>query len=183
MILRDERERRVSDLSPAAVDDERVPAVGHFDDLGDSHIALLALERRVRDRPRDRVVFFAGDDQQRSAHRVLGVDFGLRPRVQVGGRGLEERHARRRHGKGLIEVLGLLLAHRVRKAEAELLEGEWDRTVAVGRLAEHGPRRLQCGEGQRKHALKRSRIDRHGCRRETATGRESARADRRRSGL
>src|ERR1700758_397977 len=30
----DERERRVRDLSSAAVIDERMPAVGHFDDLG-----------------------------------------------------------------------------------------------------------------------------------------------------
>ena len=57
-----ERERRVGDFSPAAVDHEGVSAVGHFDDLGDTNISLLAFERRVRDCPWHRVFLLAGDD-------------------------------------------------------------------------------------------------------------------------
>src|SRR5207245_10229785 len=34
-------ERGLGDLAPAAVDDERVPAVGHLDDLGHRLVALL----------------------------------------------------------------------------------------------------------------------------------------------
>src|SRR5438309_1553158 len=104
----DEPERRLGNFAPAAVDDERVPTVGHFDDLGDPSISLLALERRVRDRPRHGVVFLAGDNQHRSAIWVLGVDFGFGPRIQVRGRGLEERYSGCWCGKGLIEILGLL---------------------------------------------------------------------------
>src|SRR5207244_1536499 len=85
----DERERCVGDLSPAAIDGKRVPAVGHLDDLGHALIVLLEMERRVRDSPRDRVVLLAGDDQQRPALRVLAVDLRFRPRVEVGGRSLE----------------------------------------------------------------------------------------------
>src|SRR5438034_11468945 len=79
----DERERRVGDLAPAAVDRERVPAVGNLVNLGHAGIVLLLLERGVRDRPRDGVVLFAGEDQQRAALRVLGVDLRLRPGVEV----------------------------------------------------------------------------------------------------
>src|SRR5882672_11387676 len=85
-----EHERRVRDLAPAAVDRERVTAIGDLDDFGHAAIALLALERRVRDRPWDRVVLLAGDDQQRPALRVLGVDLRLGPWIEVGGRGLKE---------------------------------------------------------------------------------------------
>src|SRR4051812_31641033 len=60
-----ERERRVGDLAPAAVDRERVPAVLDLDDLGHALVVLLLLVRGVRDRPRDRVVLLAGDDQER----------------------------------------------------------------------------------------------------------------------
>ena len=74
----EERERRVGDLPPAAVDRERVAAVRDLDDLGHALVALLLLERRVRDRPRDGVVLLAGDDQERPALGVLRVD--LRPR-------------------------------------------------------------------------------------------------------
>src|SRR5438046_7473217 len=51
----DERERSAGDLPPSAIDRERVPAVGHFNDLGHADVALLLLERRIRDRPGNRV--------------------------------------------------------------------------------------------------------------------------------
>src|SRR5438046_10152015 len=48
----DEGERRLGDLPPAAVDGERVPAVGHLGDLGHGLVPLLLFVRGVRDRPR-----------------------------------------------------------------------------------------------------------------------------------
>ena len=59
----EEGERRLGDFLPAAVDRERVAAARHLDDLGHALVALLLLERRVRDRPGDGVVLLAGDDQ------------------------------------------------------------------------------------------------------------------------
>src|ERR1700761_3496856 len=71
----------VGDLAPAAVDRERVPAVGYLDDLGHPWVALLALERGVRDGPRHGVVLLAVDDQQRPSLRILGVDLRLGPGI------------------------------------------------------------------------------------------------------
>ena len=52
----DERQRLVSDLPPAAVDDQSVAPVRHLDDLGDTLVLLLFLVRGVRDREGSRVV-------------------------------------------------------------------------------------------------------------------------------
>ena len=71
-----ERKRSVGDLTPAAVDDEPMPAVGDLDDLRDCLVALLPLVGRVRDRPGRGVVLLAGDDQQRSPVGVVAVDLG-----------------------------------------------------------------------------------------------------------
>src|SRR6266566_7499171 len=136
----DKRERRLGNFPPAAVDHERVPTVGHLDDLGDTRISLLALERRVRDRPRHGVVFLAGDNQHRPAIWIVRVDLCFGPWIQVCGRGLEERYSGGWYRKGLIEILGLCFAHRVREAKAELLERQRDRAVAIGGVAEDGPR-------------------------------------------
>jgi hypothetical protein len=84
-----ESERFVGHLAPAGVDDQRVPAVGKLDDLGDARVALLLLIGSFSDRRRDRVVCGTLDDQQRSAVGVLGVDLGLGPGVEVLGSRLE----------------------------------------------------------------------------------------------
>ena len=63
--------RRVRDLPPAAVDDERVPASGDLDDLGRVGVLLLSLVRGVGDGPRHDVVVLAADDEQRAAIGVL----------------------------------------------------------------------------------------------------------------
>ena len=96
----EECERRVGDVSPAAVNGQRVPAIGDRDNLSNADIPLLALERRVRDLPRNRVVLLARDDQQRPALRALDVDIRLRPWVEVGGRGLKDGRARRSNRDG-----------------------------------------------------------------------------------
>src|SRR5437762_150157 len=99
----DEGERRLGDLPPAAVDHERVPAVGYLGDLGQGLVPLLLLVRGVRDRPRDGVVLLAVDDQERPARGVLRVDLRLGPGIQIGGGRLEERRAGRRHVVLLVE--------------------------------------------------------------------------------
>ena len=98
----DERKRLVGDLAPAAIDRERVAAVRDLDDLSDTRVPPLLLERGVCDRPGHRVVLLAGDDQQRPPLGVLAVNLRLGPRVQVGRRRLEQRCARRRHMEGLV---------------------------------------------------------------------------------
>ena len=47
----DERERGVGALPPAAVDRQRVPAIGHLDDLGNTRIVLLSRELRLPTEP------------------------------------------------------------------------------------------------------------------------------------
>src|SRR4051812_20116343 len=78
----DELEGRGGDVPPAAVDRQGVAAVRDLHDLGDPGVALLLFERGVHDRPGDGVVGLAGDQQQRSALRVLGVDLYLGPGVE-----------------------------------------------------------------------------------------------------
>src|SRR5256886_16451914 len=98
----DEGERRLGHLPPAAVDHERVPAVGYLGDLGHGLVPLLLLVRGVRDRPRDGVVLLAVDDQERPARGVLRVDLRLGPGIQIGGGRLEERRAGRPHPGTLV---------------------------------------------------------------------------------
>src|SRR5712672_2723211 len=129
-----ERQCLIGDLAPAMVDDERVAAIRYLDDLGHALVLLLLLVGGVCDRWGDRMVFPAGNDQERSAVGVLSVDLCLRPRIEVGGRRLKERYAGRRHREGLVQVLGLILADGVGEGVAELVVGERNRAVAVERV-------------------------------------------------
>jgi hypothetical protein len=70
-----------------------MPPAGHLLDLGQALVVLLLVVGGVDDRPRDGVVPLAGDEQQRPAVGVLGVDLGLGPGIQVSRRGLEQRLA------------------------------------------------------------------------------------------
>src|SRR5215217_7922283 len=133
----DERERLVGDLTPAAVDGQRVSPAGDLLDLGHAGVVLLLLVGGVDDRRRDGVIQLAGEEQQRPPVGVLGVDLVLGPGIQVGRRGLPQRLAGGRHRELLIQLLGLLLADGVGEAVAELLEGERHRPVTVGRVAQH----------------------------------------------
>src|SRR5206468_6050140 len=90
-VLLDERERRVGDLAPAAVDRERVTATRDLDELGHARIALLTLVGRLGDRHRDGVILLADDDEQRATIGVLRVDLRLGPRIEVGRCRLEDR--------------------------------------------------------------------------------------------
>ena len=71
---------------------------------------------------------------------VIGHSFGGLLVQMLSGRGLEERYSAGWYRKGLIEILGLCFAHRVRETIAELLERQRDRAVAIGGVAEDGPR-------------------------------------------
>ena len=87
---------RVGDLAPAVVDGQRVGAVGELEDVGGGLAVAVLLERRLGDRLGDGVVLAAHDQQQRPAALVVGGDLGRRVRVEVRGRGLEQRLARSR---------------------------------------------------------------------------------------
>ena len=67
---------------------------------------------------------------------VVGVDLGRRVRVEVGGGGLEQRLARRGDRPALVQLVGLLRRDGVAEGEAELLGGERDGPVLVGRVLE-----------------------------------------------
>src|ERR1700761_2778324 len=168
----DKRKRRRGDFLPAAVDRERVPAAGNLSDLGDALVALVPLEGGVGYRPGNRVILLAGDQQQRSAVRVLRVDLRLGPRVEVGRRGLEERQAGRGNGEFLVQLLRLLFADRVGEGVAELVICQRDRAVPVRRVAERRRRGPQRRDWQRQHAAEWRRVDRHGHRRQAPAGQD-----------
>src|SRR5215217_4045701 len=133
----DERERLVGGLTPAVVDDQRVPVAGDLLDLGHTRVVLLLLVGGVDDRRRDGVVPLAGDKQQRATVGVLGVDLVLGPGIQVGQGGLPQRLAGGRHRELLIQLLGLVLTDGVGEAVAELVVGQRHRPGPVGRVAQH----------------------------------------------
>src|SRR5260370_4341195 len=139
----DERERLVGDFAPTVVDDERVAVAGYLGDLGHALVVLLVLVGGFGDRRWNRVVLLAGDDQERPAVGVFGVDFRLGPGVEVFGCRLEERRAGGRHREGLVEFLGLVFADGVGEGVAKLLVGQRNRAVAVRRIAKRRRCRLQ----------------------------------------
>jgi hypothetical protein len=107
------------------------------------------------------VVQLAGDEQQRPPLRVVGVDFGLGPGVQVGRGRLEQRFARTGHGELLIQVLGLVLVDGIGEAVAELLIGQRHRPIAVGRVVEHREAGLEGRDRQGQDPAEGGRVDGH----------------------
>src|SRR6266571_3586024 len=103
-----------------------MPATGYFADLSDSWIFLLSLVGGMGNRPRHGVVVLAGDDQQRSTPGILRVDLGFRPRVEIGGGRLEDRHTRAGHRVRLVEFMRLALVDGVGEGVTELLVGQWN---------------------------------------------------------
>src|SRR3984957_2403290 len=86
-----EREGCFGDVLPAAVEDQGVAAVRDLLDLGGSAVAFLSSVGGGGDGMRGDVVFLARNEQHGAAGRVSGVHLDLGERVDVGGRGLEER--------------------------------------------------------------------------------------------
>ena len=134
----DEGESGVGDFAPAVVDGERVAATGDLDDLGDALVALLLLVEAFA--IAQGTVWSFSPEMISSGPRsgFLVVDLRLGPRVEVGGRGLEERRARGRHRVGVVELLGLVLADGVGERVAELLVGQRDRAVRLAGLPSTG---------------------------------------------
>src|SRR5262249_35385305 len=97
----------------------------------------VLLEGRLGDRLGRRLVLATHDEQERPSVRVARVDFVGRVGRDVGERRLEEGLAGRGDGPLVVELVGLLLAHRVAEAEAELFRRERDGAVFVGGVLEH----------------------------------------------
>ena len=84
-------------------------AVGHLDDLGDPWVVDLLPVGGLCNRGWNGVVLLAGNDQQWTPVRVIGINLGLGPRVQVGRGRLEQRLTRGGDGEGLVQLVGFLL--------------------------------------------------------------------------
>src|ERR1700722_5983788 len=168
----DEGERGLRHVLPAVVDGQRVSAALDLGYLGHVRIVLLLLERGVGDGPRDGVVAAAADEQHRSAARVRGVDLRLGPRVEVLGRGLEQRQPGGRHREGLVQPPGLVLADRVGEGVAKRLVGEGHGRVSVRWVVQRGRGDPERGERKRQHAAERRRVDRHRHRGQAAPGQD-----------
>jgi hypothetical protein len=104
-----ERQAPLGDLLPAAIDRQAVTSALDLEDLRDAGVVALFPEGGVGDRPRHDVILLAGEDQQRSALRIVRVDLDLRQRVEVGHRRLEQRLARPGDRVGVVQIAGLLL--------------------------------------------------------------------------
>ena len=63
----------------------------------------------------------ARNEQHGAAFGIPRVDLRLGPRVEVGGRGLEERQPGGGHGERLVKLSRLVLLHGVGEGVAELV--------------------------------------------------------------
>src|SRR5260370_6461339 len=95
--------------------------IGYFMDLRHAGILLLLRISGMGNRPRDGMVVLAGDDQQWSTLGILRVDLGFRPRVEIGGGCLEDRHTGAGHRVRLVEFKRFALVYGVGVCEPELL--------------------------------------------------------------
>ena len=117
-------EHRFGDLVPTIVDGERVAAGLELLEFGDSGGIPVLLERGPGDDIGHGVVGGSGDEQQRSARGVRGVDLGLRMQHEVGCGGLEQG-SRGRRNRPLVEQFGgFRFAERIAESEAELARSE-----------------------------------------------------------
>ena len=127
----DERQRRVGDLAPAAVDRQRVAAARDLDDLGDAGLRCCCLYEAFA--IAHGTVWSFSPEMISSGPRsgffvsTFASVHGLRFAVAAWNSGSPGR----RDGVGLVELLRLVLAHRVGERVAELLVGERDGAVAV----------------------------------------------------
>src|SRR5438132_12691038 len=111
-------------------------AIGYFADLSHAGILLLLLVGGMGNRPRHGVVVLARDDQQRSTLGILRVDPGFRPRVEIGGGRLEERHTGAGDRVRLVQLVSFALVYGVGEGETELLVGERNGAGVVEGIAQ-----------------------------------------------
>src|SRR5215472_15799472 len=101
-----------------------MPAIGHFVELRDSGIVFLQLVLSSEDRQWDRMVFLARDEQEGTTLGFVCIDLIFRPRVEVGGSGLEDGRAGSGDRVLVVKLLGFVLIHRIGKAIPELPESQ-----------------------------------------------------------
>src|SRR6266536_2606272 len=99
-----------------------------------------------------------GGEQQRTPVGT-GVHLGRRVGDEGGERRLEQRAARGWDAPPVVQLVGLGLGQRVAEAPAELLPGQADRAVAVGRVAQSDRGHPQCRRRQHEDSLDRGRVD------------------------
>src|SRR5258708_21677706 len=96
-------------------------AIGYFMDLRHAGILLLLRISGMGNRPRDGMVVLAGADQQWSTLGILRVDLGFRPRVEIGGGCLEDRHTGSAARGPLVDCMSITRFHRVCEGGPELV--------------------------------------------------------------
>ena len=157
----EERQRRLGDLAPSrGVDRQRVaPTRDLHDPGGRGREHLVALEGGVRDGPRHGLSLPPEMMSNGAAVRALGVDLGVRPRVEVerGRPRTAARPAPRPSVPRRAERV-LRLVHHVGPAEAELVVRERHGALGLAGLPRTGKQPLAL-ERQREHAASRRRID------------------------
>src|ERR1039457_1856972 len=124
----------VGDFAPSVIEDQRVAAVRECVITGYRTRAGVELAGGPGDHLRHGVVLAAGDDQQRSAVLLPGIDGSRRRLLEVRGRGLEQRPARAGDRVLVEEPAGLALGQGVAEAVAELLLRECYRPLLVAGL-------------------------------------------------
>src|SRR5260370_38726072 len=92
-LLCDEGEGNLSHITPPMVNDQGMSSIGDCAELGDGGIVLLHLVSSRDDHQRDRMVLLARNEQEGATLGGLCVDPVFRPRVEVGGRRLEDCRA------------------------------------------------------------------------------------------
>src|SRR6266516_1552337 len=112
-MLRYKVERGLGHFTPSMINRQGVPSVGFFMDLSHTGILLLLLVGGMGYCPRHGVVILAGDDQQRSTFRILRVDLGFGPWVDIGGGRLEDGRARARYRVFLVQLVRFALVYSV----------------------------------------------------------------------
>ncbi len=134
-MLLDECERGFGHFTPAMINGKRVAPIQNLLDLGYGGILLLLLERGIGNRPRYRVVFLAGNDEQRPTLRILNINLGFCPRVQIGRSRLEDRPTGAGYRVSLIQSMRFFLVYGIGEGETELIVGQRDGAGVVEWIA------------------------------------------------
>src|SRR5258708_20870157 len=89
-LLCDEGEGNLSHITPPMVNDQGMSSIGDCAELGDGGIVLLQLVSSRDHRQPDRMVLLARNEQEGATLGGLGVGLVFLPRVEGGGRRLED---------------------------------------------------------------------------------------------
>jgi hypothetical protein len=129
----------VGDLFPSILTKGVVGTAREGLEFSDGRRVLVVLEVRLVQSEWLQVVFASSDQEQRRTVVVFEVDVGVVvTRGEVGEHAVPDEAAGRGDVEVLIDLVGLLFGQRVRESVVELLGGEPDSAMAVGRVLEHG---------------------------------------------